>query len=84
MASPTATKRPTATLTAWPTRCKAAWVRSDFLGLSLWLISVVICRETSVCHELHQELTVNCSADEPPRFSGQLALQMVQTCRREL
>lgn len=42
MASPTATKRPTATLTAWPTRWMAARVRSDFFGLSLWLISVVI------------------------------------------
>lgn len=44
MASPTATKRPTATLTAWPTLCMAARVRSDFFGLSLWLIRVVICR----------------------------------------
>ena len=44
MASPTATKRPTATLTAWPTLCMAARVRSDFFGLSLWFIRVVICR----------------------------------------
>lgn len=42
MASPTATKRPTATLTAWPTLCMAARVRSDLFGLSLWLIRVVI------------------------------------------
>ena len=42
MASPTATKRPTATLTAWPTLWMAASVRSDFLGLSLWLMRVVI------------------------------------------
>lgn len=42
MASPTATNRPTATFTAWPTLCMAARVRSDFFGLSLWLIKVVI------------------------------------------
>ena len=43
IASPTPTKRSTARLTAWPTRSSADRVRSERIGFSLALTSVVIC-----------------------------------------